>query len=547
VLLEGVPGLAKTLTVASLAESHGRELPADPVHAGPAAGGRGGDEHLQPADGRVHAPARADLRPGRPGRRDQPGAAQGAVGAAGGHAGEAGHHQRRDVPLEEPFLVLATQNPIEQEGTYPLPEAQVDRFMLKLKVTYPDRETEKEIMRRMAGKAPVALERVATPAEIMAARAEIAGLYMDDKIIDYIVDLVHASREPAEHGMGALAPLIEYGASPRASIFLATAARAHAFIDGRGYVLPEDVKTIGPDVLRHRIITTYEAEAEEVTSDDLVRAHLRGGGGALSDADGSSTARRRVRAAGGWLAGRRPSRRRAARTLRARRAGGVPREVLRQVRLIELRTRGWVNTLFSGEYHSVFKGQGMEFAEVREYQHGDDIRAIDWNVTARMGHPYIKKHVEERELTVMLLVDLSGSEQFGTRGRLKAELAAELAAVLALSAIRNNDRVGLLIFTDHVEHVVPPKKGRRHVLRLIRDLLAFRPTGRGTDIATALDYAGRMLPTAPSSSCSATSRCPRAGTTDGDDEGIASDGPPSTPSPAPSSSSPTATTWSPSA
>jgi uncharacterized protein (DUF58 family) len=173
--------------------------------------------------------------------------------------------------------------------------------------------------------------------------------------------------------------------------------------------------------------------------------------------------------------------------------GGVPREVLRQVRLIELRTRGSVNSLFSGEYHSAFKGQGMEFSEVREYEPGDDVRNIDWNVTARMGHPYIKKHIEERELTVMLLVDLSGSEQFGTRGRLKAELAAELAAVLALSAVRNNDRVGLLIFTDRVEHVVPPKKGRRHVLRLIRDLLAFRPRGRGTDIATALDYAGRML------------------------------------------------------
>ncbi len=173
--------------------------------------------------------------------------------------------------------------------------------------------------------------------------------------------------------------------------------------------------------------------------------------------------------------------------------GGVPRDVLRQVRLIELRTRGWVNSLFGGEYHSVFKGQGMEFAEVREYQHGDDVRSIDWNVTARMGHPYVKKHVEERELTVLLVVDLSGSEQFGTRGRLKAELAAELAAVLALSAIRNNDRVGLLIFTDHVEHVVPPAKGRRHVLRLIRDLLAFRPAGRGTDIAAALDYAGRVL------------------------------------------------------
>jgi len=214
----------------------------------------------------------------------------------------------------------------------------------------------------------------------------------------------------------------------------------------------------------------------------------------LSDGGWLSAAGRRIRDAGRWITGAE----RGAATLPDPSApvapGGVPRDVLRQVRLIELRTRGWVNTLFSGEYHSVFKGQGMEFAEVREYQHGDDVRSIDWNVTARMGHPYIKKHVEERELTVMLLVDLSGSERFGTRGRLKAELAAELAAVLALSAIRNNDRVGLLIFTDHVEHVVPAKKGRRHVLRLIRDLLAFRPSGRGTDIATALDYAGRMLP-----------------------------------------------------
>ncbi len=173
---------------------------------------------------------------------------------------------------------------------------------------------------------------------------------------------------------------------------------------------------------------------------------------------------------------------------------GVPREVLRQVRLIELRTRGWVNTLFSGEYLSVFRGQGMEFAEVRAYQDGDDVRTIDWNVTARMGHPYVKKHVEERELSVLLAVDLSGSEQFGTRGRFKAELAAEIAAVLALSAVRNNDRVGLLIFTDHVEHFVPPKKGRRHVLRLIRDVLVFRPRGRGTELARALDYAGRVLP-----------------------------------------------------
>jgi uncharacterized protein (DUF58 family) len=172
---------------------------------------------------------------------------------------------------------------------------------------------------------------------------------------------------------------------------------------------------------------------------------------------------------------------------------GVSRELLRQVRLIELRTRGLVNSIFSGEYQSVFRGQGMEFSEVREYEPGDDVRNIDWNVTARTGEPYVKKHVEERELTVLLIVDLSGSEQFGTRGRFKAELAAEIAAVLALSAVRNNDRVGLIIFTDRIEHVVPPRKGRRHVLRLIRDLLAFRPAGRGTDIPGALDYAARLL------------------------------------------------------
>lgn len=172
----------------------------------------------------------------------------------------------------------------------------------------------------------------------------------------------------------------------------------------------------------------------------------------------------------------------------------VSREILKQVRMIELRTRGLVNSLFSGEYQSVFRGQGMEFSEVREYEPGDDVRNIDWNVTARTGEPYVKKHVEERELTVFLVVDLSGSEQFGTRGRFKAELAAELAAVLALSAVRNSDRVGMLLFSDHVEHVVPPRKGRRNALRLIRDVLAFRPEGRGTDIAGALDYAARLLP-----------------------------------------------------
>ncbi len=172
--------------------------------------------------------------------------------------------------LDEPFLVLATQNPIEQEGTYPLPEAQVDRFMLKLRVGYPTRDEEKEIMRRMAGGQPIPIERVATPAQIMEARAHIAELYMDDRIIDYIVDIVHATRAPAEAGLKDLVPLIEFGASPRATISLAQASRAHAFLRGRTFVTPDDVKAVAPDVLRHRVLTTYEAEAEEVTSDDVV-------------------------------------------------------------------------------------------------------------------------------------------------------------------------------------------------------------------------------------------------------------------------------------
>jgi uncharacterized protein (DUF58 family) len=149
--------------------------------------------------------------------------------------------------------------------------------------------------------------------------------------------------------------------------------------------------------------------------------------------------------------------------------------------------------VFAGEYRSVFKGQGMEFAEVREYQPGDEVRTIDWNVTARMGRPFVKRYIEERELTLMLVVDLSGSARFGTVQRFKSELATELAAVLAMSAIRNNDRVGILLFTDRIEHVVPPRKGRRHALRVIRDLLVHEPVGRGTDVATAIGYLGRML------------------------------------------------------
>jgi uncharacterized protein (DUF58 family) len=174
-------------------------------------------------------------------------------------------------------------------------------------------------------------------------------------------------------------------------------------------------------------------------------------------------------------------------------AGTLSAEALRQLKRLELSTRRLVDSRFAGEYRSVFKGQGMEFAEVREYQPGDEVRTIDWNVSARMGRPFVKRYIEERELTVMLVVDRSASEGFGTTGRRKREVLTEIGAVLALAAARNNDRVGLVLFTDRVEHVVPPRKGRRHVLRVLRDLHVLEPVGAGTDVSAPCDLLTQLL------------------------------------------------------
>jgi uncharacterized protein (DUF58 family) len=171
----------------------------------------------------------------------------------------------------------------------------------------------------------------------------------------------------------------------------------------------------------------------------------------------------------------------------------IPKEILKKVKRIEIATRGVVNEIFSGEYHSVFKGRGMEFSEVREYQIGDDIRTIDWNVSARMNHPYVKVFEEERELTVMLLVDVSSSGNFGTASQMKGEIAAELCAVLAFSAIKNNDKVGLIIFSDKIEKFIPPRKGKQHVLRVIREILYFKPEDSQTNLNVALEYLIKVI------------------------------------------------------
>ena len=170
----------------------------------------------------------------------------------------------------------------------------------------------------------------------------------------------------------------------------------------------------------------------------------------------------------------------------------IPREILAQIRRIQITTSRMVTDVFAGQYQSVFRGRGMEFDEVREYQPGDEIRSIDWNVTARMGHPYIKKFVEERELTVMLLLDMSGSSYFGTVNKLKSRIAAEICSLLALAAIRNNDKIGFIAFTDKIEKFVPPRKGLRHALRVVRESLYFKPEAKGTNISEAVEYLSKV-------------------------------------------------------
>jgi MoxR-like ATPase len=270
ILLEGVPGLAKTLAVRTLAETIGTTF--HRIQFTP---------DLLPAD--IIGTMVFDQRTGefRPKRgplfanivlADEINRAPAKVQAALLEA-----MQEKQVTiggethlLAEPFLVLATQNPIEQEGTYPLPEAQLDRFMLKVHVGYPTREEEKEILWRMASGRPIPIAAVAEGDDILALRQTIAELYMDQKIVDYVVDIVRATREPQRVGLHDVRPLVAYGASPRASIYLAQAARAHAFLRGRTYVVPEDVKAMAPDVLRHRVLLTFEAEAEDATSDVVI-------------------------------------------------------------------------------------------------------------------------------------------------------------------------------------------------------------------------------------------------------------------------------------
>ena len=245
------------------------------VHSGPVA--RGPDRHanLQPSNRRFQRSEGAGLLQPHPCRRSEPGAGQSAERPAGGDAGKAGHNRRRDLSTRGAVPGFGyPEHPIEQEGTYPLPEAQVDRFMLKVVVDYPERSEEREIIDRMTSGSPPDVQPVVDSEYVLSAREIVRQVYVDEKIKDYVLDLVIATRNPSTAGLDDLANLISYGASPRAGIFLISAARAYAFIKGRGYVVPDDVKQLAPDILRHRIITTFEAEAQDVTSEQIAQRIL---------------------------------------------------------------------------------------------------------------------------------------------------------------------------------------------------------------------------------------------------------------------------------
>ncbi|KAK3575743.1 hypothetical protein CHS0354_030075 [Potamilus streckersoni] len=300
--------------------------------------------------------------------------------------------------MDEPFLVLATQNPLDQEGTYPLPEAQLDRFMMKVVVGYPSPEDEKLILDRYIDLQELPpVEPLLSAEEITEIKKYISQVYVDEKIRQYIVRLIHATRYPDEHGLSDLSAFIAVGASPRATLTLAAGSKAVAFMEGKGYVSPHEIKSIIRHILRHRIKLTFEASASGVNIEDIIE---------------------RI-------------------------------------------------TL----YRNAFRGNGIEFDQVREYSDGDESRLIDWNVTARLNHAYVKTFIEERNLNIVFLVDVSASMAFSSAGLSKRESAAEICAAIGMQALAEHDRTGLILFSREPEKTLPPGAGQHTLMRIVREVL----------------------------------------------------------------------------
>ncbi len=353
--------------------------------------------------------------------------------------------QTHKVP--EPFLVMATQNPIETEGTYPLPEAQVDRFMMKVLVGYPSEEEEFVIVERVTG-AALDVAEVATTEQLSALQRECRSAYVDPSLIQYAVRLAAATRDPEQYGIKDLARYLTYGASPRASIHLIEAARALAHLRGRNYVLPEDVTDLAPDVLRHRLVLSYEALTDALSADEIVQRIMR-----QIAAPQKPLEHVRAAAGNGDLA-----------------ATGLEK-VLKKLEWTVIRR---LDGLLHGDYRTLFRGFGLDLADLREYQYHDDVRHIDWNVTARLQTPYVREYNEDRDVNAWFLLDLSPSVDFGSGEVRKRSVANDFVAVLARVLTRHGNRVGALLYSDKVDTVIPARSGRRHVLHLMGSM-AKRP------------------------------------------------------------------------
>ena len=388
--------------------------------------------------------------------------------------------------VPDPFLVMATQNPIESEGTYELPEAQVDRFMLKVLVDYPTPTEEFVIVERMIA-ATQGVQRVIDTGRLAELQAAAAAVYVDPALIEYAVRLTGATRDPSLVGAHDVASYITFGASPRASINMILAGRALAFVRGRTYVLPQDVRDIARDVLRHRLVLSFEALADNVTPDAVLTRVL----------DSLIMPDVALREGVGPSAGALPpwGRRRVDDpvTVSPEPVGATAEAVLRRLEWTVIRR---LDGRSQGDFRTTLRGSGIDVRDVRDYEYGDDVRHIDWNVTARLDSPFVREHLEDRELTAWLLLDRSPSMGFGPVDRPKELVLTELATTIARLLTRGGNRVGAILYDHAVEASLPARSGRSQVLRLTRELL--RPVRRpGPDGPPARGLRGRLRRRAP--------------------------------------------------
>ncbi len=404
----------------------------------------------------------------------------------------------KTYPLPKPFLVMATQNPIENEGVYPLPEAQRDRFLFKINVDYPSPEEEREIIYRM-GVSPPEPKQILETGDLLRLQDVAANNFVHHALVDYVVRVVTATRRPEQFGMPDVKSWIAFGASPRASLGIIAASRALALVRGRDYVVPQDVIEVIPDVLRHRLVLTYDALADDVKAETVINRILQTV--ALPQVNADSAAGP-LGAAGGACRGRRQ--RSVSESTPAVDAAGQPQAVhppsfqrgeigdaklSAALRTLELTVKRKLDGVLQGNHLGLIPGPGSEPGESRLYQPGDDVRRMDWSVTARTTHPHVRQMIADRELETWMVVDMSASLDFGTTGCEKRDLAVAAAAAITYLNSGGGNRIGAVIANGENVIRVPARSGRQHEQTLLRAIATSprAPLGVRGDLAAAID------------------------------------------------------------